>query len=453
MSTIAAIATAQGSGGIAIIRISGPGALEMLKRVFRPLSAKFSTFRPWTLHLGKFVDGNEQALDEGLAVYMPGPNSYTGEDVAEFHCHGGQLLVNTVLGRILELGARPAERGEFTRRAFLNGRMDLTRAEAVAELIGARSPVALRCGLEKLAGHLADRVQKLKSGIDELRALVFAALDFPDDELPALPREQFLAMLETPIASIEDLLRQGARTQPYRTGCRIILAGPVNAGKSSLFNAMAGRKRALVSDRPGTTRDYIEEDLDFNGLPVCVADTAGLRTENGTNDAIEAAGIKRSLELAADADLIWLVLDSAKPEQANSALAMLERKAPQTRILLVWNKADLASPPAMQDRRHCAVSALTGQNLDLLVEKSVQMLAEKLENADYGASPNVRQAQILSQARDELLTLVDSVANDLPYDLCANHLDAAAVLLDEILGLASHDELLNDIFSRFCIGK
>lgn len=453
MSTIAAIATPPGSGGIAVIRVSGPGALDILKKIFRPVGKNFSVFKPWTLHHGQFTDGEGNILDDGLAVFMPGPSTFTGEDVAELHCHGGQLLAEAMLAATMKFGARAAERGEFTRRAFLNGRIDLTRAEAVAEVIAARSPVALRYGVANLAGHLAGRVEALKERLDELRALACLALDFPDDEIESPGPETFAEKLEPVLSSLKELLAHASRARVFSVASRIVLAGPVNAGKSSLLNALAGKRRALVSESPGTTRDYLEAELNFNGLPVCLIDTAGLRALECAHDPVEKAGIVKSLELMRSADLIWLVLDCSKPENPSEFLSLAEREAPGVPLLLVWNKADLADAPELADQRQCAASALTGGNLAALIDASRAILAQNEEIEDKGVAPNTRQAALLAEAEAELSALEADLAAGLPHDLCANRLDVASAKLDEILGLATHEELLDKIFSRFCIGK
>lgn len=453
MATIAAVATPPGTGGIAIIRISGPGSRAALEALFQPSNKNFGGFQPWKLHRGRFAGKDGATLDEGLAVFMPGPATFTGEDVVELHCHGGALLVERLLERVFELGARAAERGEFTRRAFLNGRIDLTQAEAVAELVVARSPTALRYGLGSLAGHLAERVRALKADLDDLRALVCIGLDFPDDEIEGLDPEAFAARLAPVLANINELLAHAERAQVFRQSNRIALVGPVNAGKSSLLNALAGRRRALVSASPGTTRDYLELELDFDGLPVCLIDTAGLRPDSAKPDEVEAAGISKSWEMLAGADLVWLVLDSASPPPLENLLGRIGREVPGKPLILVWNKTDLASPGRHPNYPQCDVSAMTGHNLQGLIAASKELIGQGADAADAGVAPNLRQAALLAEAERELRGLEDDLAAGAAYELCAARLDMAALKLDEILGLKAHDELLDSVFSRFCIGK
>lgn len=451
MPTIAAIATPPGSGGIGIIRLSGPGAKALLARVFLPHGAHFENFRPYTLHRGILLDSRDAPLDDVLAVFMPGPRSYTGEDVAEVHCHGGALLVQRALESFLRLGARQADPGEFTRRAFLNGRMDLSQAEAVAELIAAPSREALGHGLARLEGRLTREVRALQEKVDALRALGAAAVDFPDEETEILDIAESAALAEDIVDAIGRLLKAGERAQLMAHGAVVALAGPVNAGKSSLLNALCGEDRALVTPLAGTTRDLIEVQLNFSGLPVRLIDTAGLRQ---SEDIVEKMGMGRALEMMAAADLILYVLDAScgdshwRPEMDYVG-----------KSILVWNKNDLTQPPEAppwaRDVPVCSVSALTGDNLDRLVE----MVRERLLQPSGGtvpegqAAPNVRQAGALRRAAGELTAFARHLRAGEPYDCCLTCLDAATSELGGIVSLAADDELLDIIFSKFCIGK
>lgn len=457
MPTIAAIATAPGRGGISVIRISGPGAKSLLARVFLPHSPRFENFRPWTLHHGVLLDNADMPLDDVLAVYMPGPRTYSGEDMAEIHCHGGNLMARSALDSLLRLGARLAERGEFTRRAFLNGRMDLSQAEAVAELIAAPSREALANGLARLEGALARQTRELKSELDELRALAKIGIDFPDDEIEGLAPGQFRARITAVLDVIRNLIRGAARARLMENGCSIVLAGGVNVGKSSLLNALAGRDRALVADIPGTTRDFIEEHLDFNGLPVRLIDTAGLRSHNCGE--VESMGIERSRELMGQSDLTALVLDASMPESAH-VREYLPMDAREGKCLLVWNKIDIAAPPAKppawaQGWPVCAVSAKTGENLERLADCMRSLLLDGAGTMppDIAVAPNRRQTLALEKAGDELDLLLEDISNAVPYDCSLSRLDTASQALMEIVALAPDDELLDKIFSQFCIGK
>lgn len=264
--TIAAIATAPGAGGIGIVRVSGPGALPILEKLFAP--AGKGDYKPWTLRRGRVQDTEGNTLDDSLAVFMPGPKTFTGEDVAELQCHGGPVLLAAVLEACLRAGARLAERGEFTRRAFLNGRMDLTQAEAVAEMIAAPSKEGTRLAAAKLDGVLGQRIGDLRERVEHLRAQICLAVDFPEEEVECLPQEGFLSAIADVKAAVASLLAGFERTRCWREGVTVALAGPVNAGKSSLMNALLGRQRAVVTEYPGTTRDFLEEPIQLAGLPL-----------------------------------------------------------------------------------------------------------------------------------------------------------------------------------------
>lgn len=449
MPTIVAIATPPGKGGIGIIRMSGPGAKSLLARVFLPGSHRFTNFRPWTMHRGVLLDSNDEPLDDVLAVYMPAPRTYTGEDVVEIHCHGGAFLLEAALDSLIRLGARPAEPGEFTRRAYLNGRMDLSQAEAVAELISAPSREAVKQGFDRLEGRLANHVKKVISQLDDLRALARIGLDFPDDEIEGLDSYALSSAVQNIIAAIDLLLKGAARAKLMRDGGMIALVGGVNAGKSSLFNAIVGRNRALVTDIPGTTRDFIEESLDLSGLPVRLVDTAGLRETS--EDPVEVLGMEATKRIMADADLICLVLDSQK-----SVDPALLNCLPEKPGLVAWNKSDLGKhDTASFAWESLSISALTGENIEELVERMRQILLEKTgaseKEAEY--APNVRQSASLAQARYELEGLLTDLQNDLSYDCLVARLDYAAAKMAEVFELAPENELLDKIFTQFCIGK
>lgn len=453
MPTIAAIATPQGQGGIAIIRISGPGSKTFLSRVFLPRSRRFINFRPWTLHRGALLDKNDEPLDDVLAVYMPAPRTYTGEEMAEIHCHGGRYMAESALESLIRLGARLAEPGEFTRRAYMNGRLDLSQAEAVAELIAAPSREAARHSLNRLEGRLAGQVNSLAGELDELRALARLGIDFPDDEIDGLSSKEFGSRLDKIISSIKLLLRGAERARLMSDGAVIVLAGPVNAGKSSIFNAVCGTSRALVTQHPGTTRDYLEQQILLDGLPVSLMDTAGLRE---SEDEVESLGIARSREMLAKADLAALVVDGASPAckgEYSEIISLLE--AASVPYIFIWNKSDLARemPAWLENEPVFQASALTGANIDNLCKwLKGRVLAGSTDSA-YEVSPNLRQKAALEMALAELEALLPAVEAGQTHDCCLACLDTAAEALAGIVALAPEDELLDMIFSRFCIGK
>lgn len=457
MPTIAAIATPPGSGGIAIIRLSGPGAKSLLSRVFLAHSPNFSNFRPWTMHHGIMLDANDEPLDDALAVYMPGPNTYTGEEMAEIHCHGGQYLVEAALDSLLRLGARAAGPGEFTRRAFLNGRMDLTQAEAVAEIIAAPTREGLKQGLMRYEGRLAEQARLIRDKVDEIRLAATAAIDFPDDELESESGESIADRAEKVAERIAGLLKGANRGRMMREGAKIALAGAVNAGKSSLLNALAGRERALVTDLPGTTRDFIEERLDLEGLPASLIDTAGLR--EGASDPVERLGLAKTREIIADCDLIGLVVDAGDSQSMATGQALLA-EYPEKDIFVIWNKSDLLdcgwrAPVWAEGQESLAVSALRGDNIEDLARRlRDRLLAQSgASAAEAGLAPNKRQALALEKALSELRGMAADIRAGAPLDCALARLETAASELGGIIALAADDELLDRIFSQFCIGK
>ncbi|EMG35912.1 tRNA modification GTPase trmE [Desulfocurvibacter africanus PCS] len=464
--TIAAIATPPGQGGVGIVRLSGPDARRIGLALFRATSPAFRDFTPRMLHHGAILDVQGRPIDDALAVLMPGPRSYTGEDVLELHCHGSSAVLREVLDATLTLGARLAERGEFTRRAFLNGRLDLSQAEAVAELIAAPDRAAAHLARARLAGLLGERVRALRSRLEHLRAALCVAVDFPEDEVECLAPETFLSGVQAVMAEVRGLLTSHERTRAFREGAVVVLAGPVNAGKSSLLNALLGRERAIVSDTPGTTRDWLEESISLDGLPVRLVDTAGLRE---TADAVELEGVRRSRELLERADLVMLVLDGGQPADP-AALALAHEVGPQ-RVLLVLNKMDLAPGPEAHKMRGVRgelfppaaggifqvlhVSARTGAGIDALTTTLRRRLAEAAGGEPQAGelAPNVRQAQAMRQALDELEALALDIEAAVPYDLLSVRLETACMRLGEITGEIAPQDVLNAVFDTFCIGK
>ena len=456
--TIAAVATAPGRGGVGIIRISGPQSPDIAGRLFAASRPDFAGFRPYRLHHGSLRDPSGRLLDEAMAVFMPGPGSYTGEDTVELHCHGSPAVLRAVLAAVLAGGARPAEPGEYTRRAFLNGRLDLSQAEAVAELIAARSDAQADLALARLSGALGRAARELGEALAELRAGICLAVDFPEEEVECLPKAAFADGVAALIERIDALLDAGRRARPFREGAAVALFGRVNAGKSSLFNALLGTDRALVADLPGTTRDYLEEGLDLDGLPVRLIDTAGLRD---TPDAVEQAGKERGTRLAGSADLGLFITDGAAPFVSDPESEALIARLRPARVLGVLTKADL--PRAVPDPAEAlaargietvAVSSRTGFGLPgLLVALRARLTREAGLPEPDAPAPSAREAASLSAARTELLALADDIRAGLPYDLLGVRLETAGALLADITGETTPDDVLNAVFEKFCIGK
>jgi tRNA modification GTPase len=454
--TIAAIATPPGDGGVGIVRVSGSRAREIVRAMFRPARETFTDFRPYRLHYGHVTDADGTVLDDALCAFMPGPNSYTGEDVVEINCHGGRAVLGAVLQETLDHGARLAERGEFTYRAFMNGRMDLSQAEAVAEMIHAPTKAAMHLAQVKLSGLLGHKITELRSRLEALRAQLAVAVDFPEEELECLSPKQLIGTVEGVRGEIGSLLKAVDRTRAWREGALVVLAGRVNAGKSSLMNALLGRNRAIVTDQPGTTRDYLEETLNLDGLTVRLADTAGIRA---TEDVIEAAGLEMGRELMDRADLVLLLADGAAPVDADT-LDAARRIGPE-KALAVLNKADLDAFDTQNGEtlraiglETASVSAKSGAGLDRL---SARIRERVLGNAGQPdpdeLAPNARQAAVLAEADRELAALAGDTAAGIPYDLLSVRLETACDVLSGITGEIAANDILNSIFDSFCIGK
>lgn len=460
--TIAAVATAPGAGGVGIIRLSGPKSHDILRSMFRPSAGTFRDFTPRMLHHGHLLDGQNRDVDDALVVFFKGPHSFTGEDCAEIQGHGGPAVMAALLDSVLSRGARMAERGEFTRRAFLNGRMDLSQAEAVAELIAAPSREGVYLASAKLDGLLGRRVEELRGRLEYLRQRICLAIDFPDEEGECLPPQEFTAITEEVASGIRTLLKGYERARCWREGALVVLAGQVNAGKSSLMNAFLGRQRAIVTEKPGTTRDYLEEQTTLAGLPVRLVDTAGLREHS--EDSIELEGMRRGRELADNARCVLVVLDGTRSKDSSQdpfavfeAEGRLVKELGAERCLVVWNKADLSPLPDGTTSFHGAplltVSAREGSGIDELAS-AVRALCLQDETPDEGdLAPNLRQAHQLRRALEALEELKKAIALSVPPDLCSIHLETACAHLADITGLNSTEDTLNAIFSSFCIGK
>ncbi len=456
--TIAAPATAAGSAAVAIVRLSGPLAGHILTRLFRPRSGRPPQLSPWRLGLGELVADNgagaPRIIDECLAVFMPGPRSYTGEDVCELHLHGGRAVLERALGLALACGARLAQPGEFTRRAFLSGKLDLTQAEAVAELVSARSEAAARLAARQLSGGLSRRIEGLREGLAELLAQTEAAIDFPEDDLePPSAAECARALRDGPLALVGELLCAATAAAPFREGASVVICGRPNVGKSTLLNALLGRERAITSPTPGTTRDFLEEGLVLGGVPVRLADTAGLR--EGVS-GVEAQGVSLARGLVAECDLALAVLDASQPaEAADDALAAGLTQHPH---LVLLNKADL--PPRLGPEEAArlfpgaagvlSLSALKGEGLPGLRERIVSLLAPA---APPEVAPNLRQRAALEAARQAMERALEALEAGLPPEILSAELRLALEAVGEITGETATEEILERIFSRFCIGK
>ena len=441
MDTIAAVATAGGAGGVGIIRISGPQARAIAAAFFnKPL-------RPRYAHFAKFCDADGVELDHGLFLYFPAPNSFTGEDVVELQAHGSPVALAMLLRRCFQLGARAARAGEFTERAFLNQKLDLAQAEAVADLIAAQSEAAATAAIRSLEGEFSREVERVLLELTELRTYVEALIDFPDEDISFSHDRQIIARTLRLNNLLDNLLIRAKRGQRLRDGLYVVIIGPPNAGKSSLLNALAQSDRAIVTPIAGTTRDVLREQITLNGVPVTLVDTAGLRI---SPDVIEAEGIRRARLEIARADLAILLLGADQP---NFCFTDLELSLPiSLKRICVLNKADLLSTHDVDDT--FLISTLTGSGLPELCNKILTITGS--ESANEGStgtfSARARHVQALEMVQRQLSTAQAWLAAE-HGELAAEELRLAQMSLSEITGAFSADDLLGKIFSSFCIGK
>ena len=457
--TIAAIATPLGEGGLAVVRLSGPQALAIADKSFQPAgrnSLKPSAAASHTIQYGK-IARTGKPVDEVLLAVLRAPRTFTREDTVEITCHGGLLPAKQVLDTLLENGARLAEPGEFTRRAFLNGRIDLAQAEAVADLIHARTELALAAASEQLAGKLSQRINQLRGDLMRTLAHVEAHIDFPDEDIAPDTRAQLLKRLEGAMKFMDELLRTANEGQILRHGIRAAIVGRPNVGKSSLLNQLLGRDRAIVSPFPGTTRDTIEETANIRGLPVVFIDTAGLRE---ARDEIEQEGIRRSHESLARAEFILHVLDASEPltEADEKYFAEFAGK----KRILVRNKIDL--PVKLEFRVTCHVSLVTSPVVDVccLSGQGIEALKDAIKELVWSGEIRAEMLQVminsrhqdaLNRARAAAQRTADALRADVMLELVAVDLRIAVNAVGEIVGKTATEDLLDLIFSQFCIGK
>ena len=449
--TIAAIATPIGEGGLAVIRISGPQAFGVADQAFNPVgksSLKPSAAPTHTIHFGHIIrDG--KTIDEVLVAIMRAPRTFTREDIVEITCHGGILPAKMVLDTVLAGGARLAEPGEFTRRAFLNGRIDLAQAEAVADIIHSRTELALSAANEQLAGKLSQRINQLRDDLLKTLAHVEAYIDFPEEDIPQETMEQLLSRLERGVVFMDELLRTANEGQILRRGIRAAIIGRPNAGKSSLLNQLLGHDRAIVSPIAGTTRDTIEETANIRGLPVVFIDTAGLREGR---DEIELEGIRRSRETLAKAEFILHVLDANEPLTAADKNYFTEF-AGKKRIL-VLNKCDLSRQLNLSDQSAVEVCCLTGKGIEQLKDVIKELVwSGEIKTEMLQVMINSRHQDALNRARAATQLTLTALRAGETLELAAMDLRIAVNAVGEIVGKTTTEDLLDLIFSQFCIGK
>jgi len=455
--TIAAISTPLGEGGIGIVRISGPEAVEIAKKMFRSKRGGWEKAGSRSLIYGHVFDREGEVVDEVLLGYMKAPRTFTGEDVVEFNCHGGIVPLRRTLEIALENGARLAQPGEFSKRAFLNGRIDLAQAESIVDIVRAKTDEALKLAVAQLKGKLSGKIKEMQDNLLGLLAQVEANIDFPEDDLEEAAGVKIISTCEELIREAVNLIRAADAGKIYREGIRTAIIGKPNVGKSSLLNAMLRENRAIVTEVPGTTRDVIEEIVNIRGIPLKIIDTAGLRE---TEDIVEKIGVEKTMQVVEQADLVLLVLDAGRGLDGED-LSIMNLIGDKKTILLI-NKVDVEEKKIEEEKvkklmPECPVlwiSATAGKGLNALEEKIAAMvLGGHVSATDAVVVSNARHKQALVKAAGHLSEAVEGTKRGMPVDIVAVDLRAAWEALGEITGSTVTEDLLDRIFEDFCIGK
>lgn len=454
--TIAAVATPVGQAGIGIVRMSGPGSRKILDRIFRPRNP-VNDMESHRLYLGHLMDPALGApIDEVLVSYMAAPHSYTREDVVEINSHSGHLLLGQILKILVHEGARPAKPGEFTFRSFMNGRVDLTQAEAVMDLINAQSARGLQLASNQICGRLHSEIERLRQHAVDILAQLEVAIDFPEEEYGRLHREETALRVQMDLIDpVSRILSGHEERKVWMEGVKTVIAGRVNAGKSSLLNRLLNEERAMVTPIPGTTRDTIESTIHLQGLPLHLMDTAGFRKGRGT---LEKIGIHRAKQKMEESDLVLLVIDQSRPLHQDDLdlLARVQSK----RVVVVLNKIDLrarvneeALETLASGLHRVRISALKGEGIEELRKAIVDVITSGIDTADLGVAPSLRHKEALERTSGHFQAGVSNLREGLPFEIVAADLQQGLEALGEIVGETANEEVLDRIFSRFCIGK
>ena len=450
METIAAISTPPGVGGIGIIRISGDNALNVAKRIFKAKNK--SEIKPFTIRFGYVVDENQNALDQVLVSYFKSPKSYTGEDVIEINCHGGNVSTREILELVLKNGARLAEPGEFTKRAFLNGKLDLTQAEAVIELINSKSDKESKASYKQLEGLLGAKIKEIKQDIIDLLVDIEANIDYPEYDIEEVRRERIYNVLSANVAKLETLEKSFESGKILRDGVSTVIIGKPNVGKSSLLNRLVKEDRAIVTEIAGTTRDTIEEYITIRGIPLKLVDTAGIHE---TDDIVESIGVNKSKKAIDESELVLLMLDATR-ELSKEDEELLEATKNKNRIILI-NKID-ADKKINKDMFkndkiiEMSTKTLTGiEELEETIEEMFNISELNMENEIV--ITNVRHKNLIHKAAEEIKNAIISIKNGLPIDMLSIDLQEALQNLGEITGESISEEVVKGIFAKFCVGK
>lgn len=456
--TIAAISTALGSAGIGKIRVSGPGSLEIAVNVFKGVKDKgLKEVKTYTAHYGHVVDPqNKKIVDEVICIIYRGPHSFTGEDVVEFDCHGGIIPLQKVLEVILKNGARIAEPGEFSKRAFLNGRIDLAQAEGIMEVINSKTEKSLDVALTHLGGKLSTKIKDIKNKVIKLFAHLEAAIDFPEDEVEGFQSSKLEERLNEIKIVIENLVSTSNQGKIYREGVKTVIVGKPNVGKSSLMNTLLEEKRAIVTDIPGTTRDIIEEYINIDGIPLRIIDTAGIRQ---TEDLVEKIGVEKAQKSLEEADLILMMIDIAQgiTEDDIKIYEMVKNQA----VILLINKTDLETSFNEQEinkhfSQHTTLKISVKEEIGIEdLKKAIinEVLGEEMKSSDELFITRTRHKNALERALKAILRVIESNKNQLPYDFYTIDMRDCLAALGEITGETLAEDIIDRIFKDFCLGK
>ena len=451
--TIAAIATPPGESGVALIKISGADAKTIVSEIFKMKNGEvFLNIRPWTMHYGHIVEYDSgDIVDEVIVSYFKAPKSYTAEDVVEITCHGGYASSRRILDQVMVRGARPAAPGEFTKRAFLNGRIDLVQAEAVIDIINAKTDQSMKTAMAQSQGRLSKEISKIRESLLNMLAFIEVTVDFPEDDLEHATAEKVKSNIDEIIEKIESLLKTSGEGKIIRDGLRTVIAGKPNVGKSSLLNTLLMENRAIVTDVPGTTRDVIEEYLNLDGIPVILVDTAGIRD---TQDIVEKIGVDISKQKLGEADLVLFMLDRSRPID-NEDLEIISRLE-NDRYIVLLNKTDLEDRldyhnPILQDA--IQVSATNGFGISELKKRIKDMFFEGTVKAGEYSVSNDRHKEALMRANESLKDALAALKENMQLDVVSIDLSSSWSYLGEITGDTLQEDLIDKIFSDFCVGK
>ncbi|AWZ49749.1 tRNA uridine-5-carboxymethylaminomethyl(34) synthesis GTPase MnmE [Clostridiaceae bacterium 14S0207] len=453
--TIAAVATSMGEGGISIIRLSGGKAIDIIDKIFRGKNNRsIKDIKTYTMRYGYIVDGEGKDLDEVIVTYMKGPRSFTAEDTIEINCHGGVVVTNSILKEVIKAGARLAEPGEFTKRAFLNGRIDLSQAEAVIDIIQAKTELSAKSAVMQSEGKISKEISELRDRLLGVIAHIEATVDYPEDDLEEVTNEQATKDLTEILQKIDELLEYAEEGKIIREGLKLVIVGKPNVGKSSLLNALLREKRAIVTDVPGTTRDVIEEYINLSGVPVQIVDTAGIRE---TEDIVEKIGVEKSKEKIEEADLIVFMMDLSR-EIDEEDMEIFNHIKDKNYVVLL-NKSDLDSKvkedvlDLLPKEKVYKISAKTGEGIDTLKNIIKYMFFKGEINSDDIFITNNRHKEALIRAKENLESSLDTLRTVFAIDLASIDLRNAWSNLGEITGDTLEEDIIHKIFSKFCLGK